>query len=247
MGGSARLGRFQIGADQLTVIVQRGRRAGPRREEGGATAACPRCWSRASSRSLGRSPRIVTEPVPYVISAAIARSPDTARVSPATGERAEMTYGTGAVTIVGFDPATDWIADSKDASTPLWRRLLPARAGTTTALNDDGQLVSAIWNLPSLALPPIGGLIALLFGYILLIGPVNYLVLRWLDRREWAWVTIPTLIAVFTVGAFGFGNALRGSDLIVHEIAIVRGAPAPRRAWHGRTWGCSPRPGPRTS
>jgi hypothetical protein len=150
------------------------------------------------------------------------------RMLAASGDRAiaaEMTYGTGSVTIVGFDPATDWIADSKDASTPLWRRLLPARSGTTTALSDDGQLVSAIWNLPSLALPPIGGLIALLFGYILLIGPINYLVLRWLDRREWAWVTIPTLIAVFTIGAFGFGNALRGSDLIVHEIAIVRGAP----------------------
>ena len=58
---------------------------------------------------------------------------------------------------------------------------------------------------------------------------MNYLVLRWLDRREWAWVTIPTLIAVFTVGAFGFGNALRGSDVILHEIAIVRGAPGTDR------------------
>jgi hypothetical protein len=79
--------------------------------------------------------------------------------------------------------------------------------------------------LPALALPPIGGLLALLAGYIVLIGPANYLVLRRLDRREWAWITMPALIAVFAVGAYGFGAALRGLDVIVNEVAIVRGAP----------------------
>lgn len=138
---------------------------------------------------------------------------------------AEATFGTGTVTVLGFDPATPWMADSEGTTTPLWQRFLPPRGGTTPTLPDDGSLVSAVSNLPSLALPPIGGLLVLLFGYILLVGPVNYIVLRWLDRREWAWVTIPALIGVFTVGAFGFGTALRGSDLIVHEVAIVRGAP----------------------
>jgi len=146
----------------------------------------------------------------------------------ASGDRtiaAETVYGTGNVTLLGFDPTTPWITKSDEVSAPLWRRVIPPRTGTSNALTDDGTIVSAIWNLPSLALPPIGGLLALLAGYIVLIGPVNYLVLRWLDRREWAWITIPTLIAVFTVGAFGFGNALRGSDVILHEISIVRGAP----------------------
>jgi hypothetical protein len=79
--------------------------------------------------------------------------------------------------------------------------------------------------LPALALPPIGGLLLLLLGYIALIGPVNYFILRKLDRREWAWVTMPALIAIFAVGAYAFGSALRGSDVIVNEVAIVRGAP----------------------
>ena len=69
------------------------------------------------------------------------------------------------------------------------------------------------------------GCIALLGGYILLIGPINYLVLRRLDKREWAWFTMPALIVVFAVGAYAFGSALRGSELIVNEVAIVRGAP----------------------
>ena len=36
---------------------------------------------------------------------------------------------------------------------------------------------------------------------------------------------MPVLIVVFAVGAYGFGSLLRGSEVIVNEIAIVRGAP----------------------
>ena len=137
---------------------------------------------------------------------------------------ANRRVGAGSVTLLGFDPTTSWIAAGDSIDTPLWRRLLPARSGGIVSLGDDSTIVSAVSNLPSLALPPIGGLLVLLFGYILLVGPVNYLVLRRLDRREWAWITVPALIAVFTVGSFGIGAALRGSAVIVHEVAIVRGA-----------------------
>ena len=136
----------------------------------------------------------------------------------------ERTYGSGAVTLIGFDPTTSWIADS-NAGENLWRRLLPTRTNGAPVIGDDSQIVSAAAQLPSLALPPVGGLIALLGAYILLIGPINYLVLRRLDRREWAWVTMPVLIIAFAAGAYGFGSLLRGSELIVNEVAIVRGAP----------------------
>ena len=36
---------------------------------------------------------------------------------------------------------------------------------------------------------------------------------------------MPVLIVVFAAGAYGFGALLRGSDVIVNEVAIVRGAP----------------------
>ncbi len=137
---------------------------------------------------------------------------------------AERSYGSGSVTIVGFDPTASWIAGTTQAE-GMWRRLLPTRSSGGPIIGDDSQIVSAATQLPSLALPPIGGLIALLGAYILLIGPINYLVLRRLDRREWAWITMPVLIVAFAAGAYGFGSLLRGSDLIVNEVAIVRGAP----------------------
>lgn len=137
---------------------------------------------------------------------------------------AERAYGSGSVTLIGFDPSADWIAKT-DTAKNLWRRLLPARTSGGLSFFDDNMLVQAVSQLPALALPPLGGLLALLGAYILLIGPINYLVLRRLDRREWAWVTMPILIGVFAVGAYAFGAALRGSEVIVNEVAIVRGAP----------------------
>jgi hypothetical protein len=138
---------------------------------------------------------------------------------------ARMSYGSGAVTVVGFDPAAGWLAQAKGVSN-LWRTLLPSRAASgPTNFGDDSNLLRAIQTLPAVALPPIGGLLILLAAYIVVIGPLNYLVLRRLDRREWAWVTMPLLVVGFAAAAYGYGSILRGIDLIVNQVAIVRGAP----------------------
>ena len=149
------------------------------------------------------------------------------RTLAASGDRviaAETAYGAGSVTILGLDPTAGWVAQAA-AGRSLWPSLIPARTDGAVAIFDDSQIVGAAGNLPSLALPPLGGLLLLLFGYVALIGPINYLVLRRIDRREWAWITMPILIVGFAVGAYAFGSALRGSSVIVNEVAIVRGAP----------------------
>jgi hypothetical protein len=170
-------------------------------------------------------------PIPKTTTAtdvpALAGTMSRGRVLASSGDRvvaADAPYGSGSVTVLGIDPTVGWIAESK-LTTAMWRGLIPPRGSGLVGTGDDSQIVGAVSELPVLALPPIGGLLILLLGYIVLIGPINYLVLRRLDRREWAWVTMPVLIAIFAVGAYGFGNALRGSSVIVNEVAIVRGAP----------------------
>ena len=158
---------------------------------------------------------------------------------------ADRPYGGGLGHAPRVRPAAGWIAES-DAAQDLWRRLLPPRTFGGLSFFDDNLLVGAVSQLPALALPPIGGLILILLAYILLIGPINYFVLRRLDRREWAWFTMPILIVVFGVGAYGFGAALRGSELVVNEVAIVRGAPARPTARRRSTSASSPPPAART-
>ena len=137
---------------------------------------------------------------------------------------AQTAYGSGSVTILGVDPSVGWIAEST-ATKSLWPTLIPPRSEGSASMSDDSQIVTAVSNLPSLSLPPLGGLLLLLVGYVALIGPLNYLVLRRLDRREWAWITMPILIVGFALGSYAFGSALRGSSIIVNEVGIVRGAP----------------------
>lgn len=137
---------------------------------------------------------------------------------------AQSNWGQGSVTLVGFNPAERWLAEG-NAGGALWRRLVPLGAGpflNPLALPEDSVLVQALNNLPSIDLPPIGQLFVLLFAYVALIGPINYLVLRRLDKREWAWLTMPLLVLVFTVVSYGLGANLKGSDVIVNQVAIVR-------------------------
>jgi len=185
-------------------------------------------------------PETTVDVAPASLAALLAQIPEDATDVPAlggelaqgralatSGDRvvaADASYGSGGVTVIGIDPTVGWIAESK-ATVALWRNLIPARSGGSVGSGDDSQIVGAVSDLPALALPPIGGLVLLLFGYIALIGPINYLVLKRLDKREWAWITMPALIAIFAVGAYVYGSALRGSDIIVNEVAIVRGAP----------------------
>jgi len=140
---------------------------------------------------------------------------------------AQRTVGQGVVTLVGIDPSVDWLAGTSSA-TAFWRRYLPTGAGGAVinplVLQDDSQIVSALSNLPAVDLPDLGVLFGLLVAYIVLIGPINYLVLRRLDRREWAWVTMPLLVGVFAVAAWGLGTRIKGTDVIVNEVGIVRTA-----------------------
>jgi hypothetical protein len=144
-----------------------------------------------------------------------------------SGDRAvaaELPYGSGRVTLLGFDPTTRWIAESKSID-GMWRTLLPPRTADGSRLLDDSQLLQSVYQLPALALPPTSGLLVLIGAYIVIIGPINYLILKRLDRRELAWITMPLLVLGFTAAAFGYGFILRGTDVVVNEVAIVRGAP----------------------
>lgn len=74
---------------------------------------------------------------------------------------------------------------------------------------------------------PLCGFLAL---YIALIGPVNYLILSRINRREWAWVTIPALIVVFSAFAWVIGFNLRGNEATINQLTVVQSWPDAERA-----------------
>lgn len=57
--------------------------------------------------------------------------------------------------------------------------------------------------------PTLPGLGAFVVMYVLVVGPVNGIVLARMGRRELAWVTVPLVTVVFTIGAFVGATAAR--------------------------------------
>ncbi len=188
----------------------------------------PRATTDVSPRTLQDLVGPITTTVQSISAMTGDRNAVHGRILAASGDQviaAEATFGSGGVTILGVDPTGDWLARTP-ASDAVWNRIVPPRAlSAQLVTGDDSQLLNALNTLPSLALPPIGGLLILLFGYILLVGPLNYLLLRRLDRREWAWVTMPLLVVGFAAAAYLYGNTLRGGQVIINSVAIVHGAP----------------------
>jgi hypothetical protein len=140
----------------------------------------------------------------------------------------ERTLGTGRVAWTAFDLAGSPL-DAWAGAVRFWERLILSDADYVQDMPADMspremrsmQMSYALSNLPALDLPSVRGLGILLAVYILLVGPINYLVLRWRKRLHWAWITIPLLTLLFSGGAFALGYALRGTDLILNKIVLV--------------------------
>lgn len=163
-----------------------------------------------------------------------------ARVLVADGETplvSMRSIGAGRVVLLGPDLAADayrgW-----PGSAQLWSRLLPATMATDAFFGGQmpdreqaaGSMAQALNTLPALEVPPAELLLIVIVAYIVLIGPVSYLVLSRLDRRELAWVTAPVLVLLFTAGSYGIGVTLKGSEVLVNQIAVIRTAPGVRAA-----------------
>lgn len=84
----------------------------------------------------------------------------------------------------------------------------------------------ALAALPALGLPPTIYVLCLLGAYILVIGPINYVILRAIKRQEWAWFTIPAFVLLFTGVAYLSGYWIRGVRPILNRLTIVQ-------AWDG--------------
>ena len=132
--------------------------------------------------------------------------------------------GAGLVDFIAFDPLTEPF--STYAGLPnLWFELT-----ATTRLQPSWQGGLVNWSAAERAVriesnfefPPVIHLLGFLAIYVVLIGPLNYLILSRLKRPEFAWFTIPILIVSFTTVAYFAGFNLRGNAPSVNHINVVQ-------------------------
>ena len=139
---------------------------------------------------------------------------------------AQRLFGQGTVTFLALDPSLaplmDWAG-----SEVVWADIietLPTISPWSDGFQNGWAAVSAVSSLPSLTMPPVLQLAGYLLIYILIIGPLNYVILKRKNRLVLAWMTIPLLSILFSGMAYLTGFQLKGNDTILNQISVATGA-----------------------
>ncbi|PJF43963.1 MAG: hypothetical protein CUN55_06440 [Phototrophicales bacterium] len=135
--------------------------------------------------------------------------------------------GSGVVDFVALDPLSAPLNDY-EATNAIWFELVssrPIRQGWSYDFIDWRAADNAIRIVTNLDFPSSLTLILFLLAYITLIGPINYIVLNLIGRRELAWFTIPIFIVAFTAIAYFSGLSLRGDTATVNHLSVIQAYP----------------------
>ena len=174
---------------------------------------------------------------------------------------ARRQYGAGTVWFLAPDYAANPLRGWDALQRELWGDILRHSGGPqawwAAEPESDGQggsppgygpPSSGLWGLAAAVMqvgisPPSFGLIGgFLVLYIIVLVPVNYLILRKLDRRELAWITSPAIVVAFSIGAYMLGSSIHRGAMLRQEVQIaatVEGAETART--HGAIGIYSPR------
>jgi hypothetical protein len=157
---------------------------------------------------------------------------------------ARWRYGAGLVDYMAADPGLAPFRRWRDAES-LWEALVVTThqmPGWSNGIQDWTAADRVVREAPGFALPSALQMLGMLALYITVIGPLNYIVLRLIGRREWAWFTVPVLVVVFSILAYFTGFSLRGTQATLNRLAVVQVWPdAPRAQVDGLIGILSPR------
>ncbi|MBV9469567.1 MAG: hypothetical protein JOZ57_10030 [Abitibacteriaceae bacterium] len=127
--------------------------------------------------------------------------------------------------IESIDPNASMPIDSSYGSVPSYSR------GYYNGSNADNQDNNPLMNLlqqmdtaQQLKTPPVSYIAWFLALCVFFLVPVNYCILRYFDKRELAWVTVPVIVLAFSVISYAAALSIKGHTVLTRHINIVQGA-----------------------
>jgi len=137
---------------------------------------------------------------------------------------AKYSYGKGFVYYLAFNPALEPFSTWKDASqfigTMLNDELMIKGVYAKEKLYFNWQLGDAVSFFPQLGSPSLGLLLLIIACYIVIVAPLMYLILKKIDKREYAWWTIPSTAIVTVAIVILIGSADKHEHQ-VHNVNVV--------------------------
>lgn len=136
---------------------------------------------------------------------------------------AKKNTGSGEVWYVAYDLALNPIA-SWSGNPEIWEKVLQRHSGPTN-LKQVRPGGNSVWDqfreiqytldyFPSLEQPSFFTLLIAFLIYVVLVAPILYLLLKKMDKREWAWIMIPAISILSSLVIFIIGSSDKRTPLI---------------------------------
>jgi hypothetical protein len=132
--------------------------------------------------------------------------------------------GAGTIIFAAFDLGA---LRASPAERNLWTNVLSVQPRIAIGPELRKTFTDLPWgqlNIPLFQQPSTATLLLLIGAYIVVIGPIQFLILRRWRRLEWAWVSTPLLIVAFLGGTFTMGYLLRGGQVQLVQLSIMQTA-----------------------
>jgi hypothetical protein len=85
-----------------------------------------------------------------------------------------------------------------------------------------GQLRSALDQFAGVPFVPFSLVVAIVVGYLAIIGPLDYFILHKAGRRMGlTWLTFPAVVLVFCVGTYYLAYRLKGDQVCVNQVDLI--------------------------
>ncbi len=142
---------------------------------------------------------------------------------------AERIYGSGLVRFVAINPKLNPYR-SWSGSKALWNDLLlPAADASAKRMpswmsgrrSSRGGLQNVLFKLAGIEPLSSSYFLFFLLVYIVVVGPLNYIVLRLVKKLDLAWLTIPAVVILFTTAGVTFAQFSRGWDSTSADASVV--------------------------
>jgi hypothetical protein len=132
--------------------------------------------------------------------------------------------GLGRVAFVGWDLGSELMGENARAMVLLASQV-PSAASMLNHERFHQLILQNINPDPSVTTPSVLLALVLLLGYWVVVGPGNYLFLSRRKMIEFAWITLPVLIALFCVGFYLIGAVTRSNRDSLRHINVISARP----------------------
>ncbi len=138
--------------------------------------------------------------------------------------------GQGSICYLAFDPTIEPIVGWPGAIA-LWKglllrsfgeQLLPSNTGPAPGVVTSYELAKLQHALLPYTSPAPWFLVPLFFGYLLILGPMRWLIVRRFKRRTWSWRIVLSVIVVFSLLNYALALYQQGTSTLSNSFSIIR-------------------------